>query len=110
MVVGTKTTVILQRNSGASDGIWGNSDTWGDLKRVVGVLIPVSGSRGDYYDRLGVQASHIFRMDYPNGYTVTTADRIRHGTTYYMIKWVQDLNNRHHELELALEEGVGKNR
>lgn len=109
MIPGPKKTLILQRNVGTTT-IHGQSDDWGDYKRITGVLATASGSKGIYYDRHGIQATHTFYMDYPRGFMPTEYDRIRYGTRYFMITFVDNADNRNTHLELALQEGVGKNR
>lgn len=101
MVLGPKTHLILHHYVPVVELI-----DW-PLRKVRGVLLPLSGEERFTSRQITAYRTHKFIMDYPVGFTVGVADVFTLGDRRFDIKAIVDPAEQHRHLEIDLNELVG---
>ena len=104
MVMGPKTELVLERKTQTADGQGGYIESWQDLRKIRGILVPLKGLERMITGKTEVFATHKFFMDYPKDLTITEKDRFILGTREFEIKFIADPAEQHIHLEIELWE------
>jgi len=104
MVMGPKSTLVLQQYSLVSDGMGGYTDSWQAKRKIKGVLIPLTGDERMITGKTEVFADYKFIIDYPLGLTITEKDRFVLKARVFDISLITDPAEQHRHLEIMLEE------
>lgn len=101
---GPKTELILERKTKTADGQGGYIESWTQLRKIKGVLVPLKGSERMITGKTEVYASHKFFMDYPLDLAITEKDRFTLDSRVFEIRFIADPAERHIHLEIDVEE------
>jgi len=103
-VLGPKTELKLERKTLTADGQGGYIESWQQLRKIKGVLVPLKGNERFITGKTELFASHKFFCDYPKDLTITEKDRFTLGTREFEIKFIGDPAEQHIHLEIELLE------
>ena len=103
-MIGTPTTVTLQRATISTSDTSAEYDSWENIRKITGVLNPPTGSQANKYDKLNIETDSILLIDIPKGFSVEVADRIYNSGVYYDV--VHTMEYKH--LEVALKRDNGR--
>lgn len=106
MVMGPKTELKLERKTLTADGQGGYTESWQDLRKIKGVLVPLPGNERFITGKVEAYRTHKFFIDYPKDLTITEKDRFILGTRKFDIRFIGDPAEQHIHLEIELSEVV----
>lgn len=104
MVMGPKSTLTLQKYTEVPDGMGGTVWVHQSVRKMKGVLLPLSGRERFVTGKTEVFRTHKFMVDYPIGLTITEKDKFTLGARKFDIQSVTDPAEQHRHLEIDLLE------
>ncbi len=104
MVMGPKTTMVLQKFTEVADGQGGFTFTYQSVCKIKGVLTSLTGDERLITGKVEVFADFMFAIDFPKGLTITEKDRFILGIRKFDISLITDPAEQHRHLEIKLEE------
>ncbi len=100
MVLGPKTTLILQRMTETVDSMGSYTDTWANVATFKGVMHAEWGNEMIEHKKKQVRVSHIFICDIPD-VMPTEKDRFKDSSNqYYDILFADNVQGDHLEISL----------
>ncbi len=103
-MIGPKSTLTLQKFTEVSDGMGGFVFVHQSVRKIKGVLTPLTGDERLITGKVEVFADYMFAIDYPKGLTITEKDRFILGIRKFDILLITDPAEQHRHLEIMLEE------
>lgn len=104
MVAGPKSTLTLQKYTEVSDNMGGYVVVYRSVRKIKGVLLPLTGREQFVTGRTEVFRTHKLVMDFPIGITITEIDKFTLGARKFDIQVVVDPAETHRSLEIDLLE------
>ena len=103
-MIGPKSVLVLQQWTEVPDGMGGSTWVHQSVRKIKGVLNPLTGDERMITGKVEVFADYMFAIDYPLGLTITEKDRFVLGIRKFDILLITDPAEQHRHLEIMLEE------
>lgn len=103
-MIGPKTVMVLQKFTKVADGQGGFTFVYQSVRKIKGVLTPLTGDERLITGKVEVFADYMFAIDYPLGLTITEKDRFVLKARKFDISLITDPAEQHRHLEIMLEE------
>jgi len=103
-MIGKKITCYLQRKTSptkTADAMGGWTESWEDIKTFRSKMSVSKGNENIMYNKETVISTHTLTCDYFSG--MTEKDRIRIGTDYYDIKFIDNIEQLSIGLKVYVE-------
>ncbi len=96
--------MVLQQWTGVSDGMGGETFVHQSVRKIKGVLTPLTGDERLITGKVEVFADYMFAIDFPKGISITEKDRFVLKARKFDISLITDPAEQHRHLEIMLEE------
>lgn len=104
MVMGPKTTMVLQQYTEDKDDMGGFTVVYQAHRKIKGVLTPLMGDERMITGKTEVFADYRFIIDYPRGLTITEKDRFVLGARKFEISLISNTAQQDIHLQIKLLE------